>query len=395
MVVSRGRRPPWAVAFGERTIVHVDMDAFFAQVEALDHPEYRGKPLVVGGDRESARGVVSTCSYEARAYGIRSAMPIRRAVQLCPDAIFVRPRMARYQEMSRRIRAVLDEFSPVVEPLSIDEAFLDMTGAEHAFADPLHMGRELKARIRAATELTASVGIAPNKFVAKLASDYGKPDGLVAVGAAELDGFLLPLPVEAVWGVGPRTAVRLRRAGMATVADVRRRSAGELERLLGHKAGRHVYELCFGRDPRPVQPETPAKSLGRETTFEVDVPDGPELRAHLARLVAEVGARLRRHGLSARTVTVKIRYPDFATHTKSRSVATPFRDDDRIFREASRLLDTFALKRPLRLLGVYVSQLEEDRQAALFSERTDRLTQVMDAINQRYGTRVLRRAREL
>jgi len=371
------------------------MDAFFAQVEALDHPEYRGRPLVVGGDRDSPRGVVATCSYEARAYGIRSAMPIRRAVQLCPDAIFVRPRMDRYREVSRQIRAVLEAFSPVVEPLSIDEAFLDMTGAEHPYRDALHLGETLKGRIRAATGLTASVGIAPNKFVAKLASDSGKPDGLVAVGAAELDAFLLPLPVEAVWGVGPRTAVRLRRAGMRTVADVRRRPVAELCALLGEKAGRHVYELCFGRDPRPVEPASPAKSMGRETTFAVDVPDGPQLRAHLARLVAEVGARLRRHGLAARTVTVKIRYPDFATHTKSRSVATPFQDDDRLYREASRLLDAFALQRPLRLLGVYVSQLEPRRQMSLFPERADRVAQVMDAINRRYGARVLRRGREL
>jgi len=393
--VSRGQRPPWAAAFGERVIVHVDMDAFFAQVEALDHPEYRGRPLVVGGDRDSPRGVVSTCSYEARAYGIRSGLPIRRAVQLCPHAIFVRPRMARYQEMSRRIRAVLDEFSPLVEPLSIDEAFLDMTGAEHAFRDALDLGRQLKARIREATQLTASVGIAPNKFVAKLASDSGKPDGLVAVSAREMDDFLLPLPVEAVWGVGPRTAVRLRRGGMQSIADVRRRPLSDLQALLGHKLGLHVYELCLGRDPRPVTPESQAKSLGRETTFPVDVPDGPQLRAHLARLAAEVGARLRRHGMAARTVTVKIRYPDFETHTKSRSLPTPFRDDERIYREASRLLDGFALKRPLRLLGVYLSHLVPDRQARLFPEKADRVAEVMDAINRRYGARVLRRAREL
>ncbi|MFS8535827.1 MAG: DNA polymerase IV [Limnochordales bacterium] len=388
-------RPAWAVAFGERTIVHVDMDAFFAQVEALDNPEYRGKPLIVGGDRDSPRGVVSTCSYEARAFGVRSAMPIRRAVELCPHGIFVRPRMARYQEVSRQIRAVLDEFSPVVEPLSIDEAFLDMTGAEHPYRDPLHMGRTLKERIFAATGLTASVGIAPNKFVAKLASDSGKPNGLVAVAAADLDRFLLPLPVEAVWGVGPRTAAHLRRAGMRTIADVRRRPAAELCRLLGEKLGRHVYELCCGRDNRPVEPESEAKSIGRETTFPVDIPEGPELRAHLARLSAEVGVRLRRSQMTARTITVKIRYPDFATHTKSRTLPAPFKDDERIYREASRLLDAFQLKRPLRLLGVYVSHLEPDLQLTLFPVREDKVAQVMDAINRRYGARVLRRAREL
>jgi len=380
---------------GRRTIVHVDMDAFFAQVEALDHPEYRGKPLIVGGDRDSARGVVSTCSYEARAFGVRSAMPIRRAVQLCPHAIFVRPRMGRYAEVSRRIRAVLDAFAPVVEPLSIDEAFLDMTGAEHPYSDAWHMGRELKARIFAATQLTCSVGVASNKFVAKLASDSRKPDGLVVVDAAGTDRFLLPLPVEAVWGVGPRTGAVLRRAGMATVADVRGRPVSVLCELLGEKLGRHVYDLCHGRDDRPVEPESEAKSIGRETTFEVDVPEGPRLRAHLARLAAEVGARLRKTGMTARTVTVKIRYPDFATHTKSRSLPAPFKDDATIYREASRLLDAFRLARPLRLLGVYVSHLEADRQLSLFEQREDKVAEVMDAINRRYGARVLRRGREL
>jgi len=303
--------------------------------------------------------------------------------------------MARYQEVSRQIRTVLDAFSPVVEPLSIDEAFLDMTGAEHPYRDALHMGRTLKERIYAATGLTASVGIAPNKFVAKLASDSGKPNGLVAVAAADLDRFLLPLPVEAIWGVGPRTAGRLRRAGIATVADVRRRPLPQLCRLLGERFGLHIHELAWGRDNRAVEPESEAQSIGRETTFPVDVPEGPELRAHLARLCAEVGARLRRAQMTARTVTVKIRYPDFATHTKSRTLPAAFRDDERLFREASRLLDAFQLRRPLRLLGVYVSHLEPDLQLSLFQERDDKVAQVMDAINRRYGARVLRRAREL
>lgn len=381
--------------FGPRTIVHVDMDAFFAQVEMLDHPEYRGKPLVVGGTRDSRRGVVSTASYEARKYGIRSAMPIRRAVELCPDAIFVPPRMSRYQEVSRQIFAVLDTFSPLVEPLSIDEAFLDMTGCEHFYKDAEHMGRELKRRIFEATGLTASVGVAPNKFIAKLASDRQKPDGLVIVPLAAVDDFLLPLPVEAIWGVGPKTAARLRSAGMQTVKDVRERPLEALVALLGHALAVHVRELAFGRDERPVEPESEAKSIGRETTFEEDVPDGPELRAVLARLVASVGTRLRKHGMYARTVTVKIRYPDFETHTKSRSLPYAFRDDDTIFREASRLLDEFRLRKPLRLLGVYVSQLQQAAQMSLFEQRADRLSDVLDALNEKLGGRVVRRGREL
>lgn len=388
------RRGSWRGLFGHRTIVHVDMDAFFAQVEALDNPAYRGKPLVVGGPRDSARGVVSTCSYEARRYGIRSAMPIRQAVRLCPEAIFIPPRMQRYVEVSRDIHRVLESFTPVVEPLSIDEAFLDMTGCEHFYADPWDLGTRLKQRLRQATGLTASVGIAPNKFLAKLASDKQKPDGLVIVTQDDVDAFLSPLPVEDLWGVGPKTAVRLRQAGLETVADVRACPLAELSRIVGRSGAAHLHALAFGRDERPVEPPGDPKSIGSETTFETDVPDGPELRAHLARLVAAVGRRLRRKGMYARTVTVKIRFPDYRTYTKSHSVADPFRDDDTLFREASRLLDAFALRRPLRLLGVSVSQLQRSVQTSLFAPKEDRLTDVLDALNDRLGGRVIRRGRE-
>lgn len=385
----------WRRQFGRRTIVHVDMDAFFAQVETLDNPELKGKPLIVGGTRESRRGVVATCSYEARRYGVHSAMPIRRALALCPAAICLPTRMDRYEEVSKQIRAVLATFTPVVEPLSIDEAFLDMSGCEHFYTDAEHMGRALKDAIFTETGLTASVGIAPNKYLAKLASDEQKPDGLVIVPAARVDDLLLPLTVDKIWGVGPKTAVRLREAGMHTVADVRAAAPETLSRLLGARLGAHVYGLAHGRDARDVEADVDAKSIGRETTFREDVPEGPELRSQLARLVANVGWRLRREKLFARTVTVKIRYPDFDTHTKSRSLPTPFRDDDTIFREASVLLDDFALKRPLRLLGVYVSHLQAHAQTSLFSEPTDELTDLLDNLNERLGGRVIRRGREL
>lgn len=393
--LAAARRAAWSQSFGERIIVHVDMDAFFAQVEVLDNPQYRGLPLIVGGDPRKQRGVVATCSYEARAFGVRSAMPIRQAVKLCPQAIFVRPRMARYREISRRIREVLSAFTPAVEAISIDEAFLDMTGCEYPYASAWHMGRELKNRIREETGLIASVGIGPNKFVAKLASDRGKPDGLVVVEVSRLDDFLSPLPVQSLWGVGAKTARKLAEAGIFTVADVRRCAVSRLCRLLGDSLGQHMHRLAFGIDPRPVQPETEAKSLGRETTFSRDIPDGPELRTWLARLTAEVGRRLRRAGLAARTVTVKIRYPDFETHTRSHSLPRPFRDDDRLFREASRLLDSLQLDRPLRLLGVYVSQLEPCRQMSLFPDPSDRLADVIDSINQRYGPGAICRGREI
>lgn len=383
----------WGRAFGDRTIMHVDMDAFFAQVEVLDNPEYAGKPLVVGGTSE--RGVVSTCSYEARRYGIHSAMPATRARKLCPHAIFVKPRMERYSEVARHIRSILASFSPLIEPLSIDEAFLDMTGCEHFYEDAVHMGSSVKQAIRSATGLTASVGIAPNKFLAKLASDRNKPDGLCIIPLSEVDRILPPLSVDKLWGVGPKTARRLQEYGIRTVADVRKRSVDELSRIVGDRSAAHIRALAFGLDDRPVVTDNDAQSLGKETTFDVDVPDGPELRGHLARLASSVGWRLRRKGLYARTVTVKIRYPDFTTHTKSRTLSQSFQDDDTIFSEASALLDEFRLRRPLRLLGVYVSYLETYRQPSLFDETDDRLTAVIDALNLRHGRRIVRKGREL
>lgn len=386
----------WKDAFGGRTIIHVDMDAFFAQVEVLDNPKYKGKPLVVGGRKDSNRGVVSTCSYEARKYGIHSAMSIRRAVQLCPHAIFVPTRMARYEEVSKQIRAVLDEFSPVVEPLSIDEAFLDMTGCEHFYENAKSMGMALKEGIRQKTGLTASVGIAPNKFLAKLASDHEKPDGLVALPLAAVDEFLLPLSIRAIWGVGPKTAAKLTQIGLRTVADVRACPLDKLVAAVGRRLAEHIHHLAFGRDNRAVEADVEAKSIGRETTFETDVPDGPELRRHLANLAANVGWRMRRAGVYARTVTVKIRLPDFQTHTKSRTFDVPFDDDDTLYKEAVKLLDEFSLRQPLRLLGVYASHLQGHKQVSLFDDKpTDRLTKVLDELNLKLGGRVIKRGREL
>lgn len=389
------RNNRWRTFFGPRTIVHVDMDAFFAQVEAQDTPAYRGQPVIVGGPRDSARGVVATCSYEARRFGIHSAMPIQRAVKLCPQGIFLPVRMARYKEVSRQIKQVLAAISPVIEPISMDEAFLDMTGCEHFYRDPTHLGAEIKDRIHAATGLTASAGVAPNKFLAKLASDSDKPDGLVVVTTAQVDAFLLPLPVDAIWGVGPKSAQRLRRLGLQTIADIRVQPLASLCAILGANAGQHVYSLAFGRDERPVEPLIQAKSIGSEITFPEDVPDGRELRAHLARLAAKVGQRLRGAGLSARTVTIKVRFPDFATHTKSRSQKEALRDDDTLFRQASDLLDEFELRRPLRLLGVTVSNFQDQAQVSLFPPATDRLTTAVDELNRRLGHGAVRRGREL
>lgn len=387
------------MAFGgfPRTVVHVDMDAFFASVEALLHPEYRGKPLIVGADPRSHRGVVSTCSYEARKYGIHSAMPIREAYRRCPHGIYVRPDFETYERYSRIVRKVLERFTPVVEPVSIDEAFLDMTGCEHFYASPRHMGLAIKQAIREATGLTASVGIAPNKLLAKLASDYRKPDGLHVIEPGGEQAFLDPLPVEKLWGIGPKSAARLKARGIATVADLRRRSLAWLRREFGASLGEHLYEIARGIDRRPVEPETEARSISREITFDVDVDDPSRLRAVLAGLAADVGMRLRKEGRFARTVTLKVRYPDFTTLTRRRTAARPFQDDDRIFASAWSLFNSLEVRGPLRLLGTGVADLVDAQQLSLFEDdaKSEAICKLMDAINSRAGERLIKRGREL
>lgn len=384
------------VQFGGRTIAHVDMDAFFAQVEVLDNPDLAGKPLIVGGQRDSARGVVATCSYEARRFGVHSAMPIRRAAALCPHAVFLPVRMERYQSVAAQVRGVLESFSPSVEPLSIDEAFLDMSGCEHFYPNAHTLGMHIKHGIREATGLTASVGIAPNKFVAKIASDWRKPDGLVIIEAARVDTFLSALPVGVLWGVGRTGERRLTQAGLRYLRDVRQQPVERLCDLLGERLGWHVYHLARGRDDRPVEPNAPAKSIGNESTFAKDTPDGPVLRTRLAQLSASVARRLRHAGLYARTVTVKIRYPDFATHTKSRTFEHTIRDDDAVYEVAAALLDELRPTRPLRLLGVYLSQLQSRAQGTLFeSGEAGPLSGVIDRVNQRFGGQAIRRGREI
>lgn len=388
-MVSPGSNP--------RTVVHVDMDAFFASVEMLLHPEYRGKPLIVGADPRSNRGVVSTCSYEARKFGVRSAMPIREAYRRCPHGIYVRPDFKSYERYSRMVRQVLDRFTPLVEPLSIDEAFLDMTGCEHFYPSARHMGLAIKQAIREATGLVASVGIAPNKFLAKLASDHDKPDGLLVIEPGAEQAFLDPLPVEKLWGVGQKGAQRLRARGVATVADLRNRSLAWLRREFGPSLGDHLYQLARGIDHRAVEPESEAQSMSREVTFDVDIDDLSRLRSVLAELVADVGARLRKERLFARTVTLKVRYPDFTTLTRRRTMATPFQDDDRIFAQAWSLFCSIEGRQPLRLLGVGVTDFVETQQVSLFDDdnRSEAVSLVMDAINARAGERLIRRGREL
>lgn len=378
-----------------KTIVHVDMDSFFASVEQRDNPELRGKPVIVGGHRDSRRGVVATCSYEARKYGVHSAMPIVRAVQLCPQGIFLPSSHAKYAEVSQQIRQVLREFSPLVENVSIDEAFLDMTGCEHSYASLTEMGRYLKKRIWEAVSLTASVGIGPNKLVAKLASDYNKPDGLVVVAPEEVEDWLAPMPVDKIWGIGQKTTQALAQMQIRTIADLRRCSREFLLRRFG-KQGLQLYQLARGIDTRKVTPESPTKSVGKETTFEYDVANPRVLKAVLADLVAQVGFRLRRYNLWGKTVTLKLRFSDFTTLTRSQSVTEPLHDDDGIFNIAYPLLQRNLNNRPLRLLGVYVSHLTSSPQASLFADpRQEKLTNAIDAINRKYHKPVIRKGRQL
>lgn len=379
-----------------RTVAHVDMDAFFASVEALLHPEYRGKPLIVGADPKSRRGVVATCSYEARAFGVRSAMPIAEAVRRCPHAIFVRPDMPTYAEFSRRALSALEALSPVVEPVSIDEAFVDMTGCEHFYPSLEAMAQAIQQAVHRATGLTASVGVAPNKFLAKLATESAKPQGRRVLHPDEVQRFLDALPIEELWGVGPKTATRLRAMGIERVEHLRRRSPLELEAALGKAAAHHLLSLARGEDRRPVEPESECKSISRETTFDEDVSDPAVLRHVLAALVADVGVRLRRRGLWAGAVTLKLRTPDFATRTRRKKLASPVQDDDRIFEEASALLAEGHRGEPLRLIGVGVSDLDEVKQPSLFEDdaRAEKIAQVIDALNRKHRRRVVLRGRE-
>lgn len=380
-----------------RTIMHVDMDAFFASVEVLDQPQYAGKPVIVGGRKDSVRGVVSAASYEARKYGIHSAMPIAKAAALCPEGIFIPGRMQRYQEVSRQIQAIFPLFSPLVEPLSIDEAFLDMTGCEHFYADLEAMGRSLKTKILESTGLTASVGIAPNKFLAKLASDWQKPDGLFVLRPPDIQAFLEALPVGKLWGVGRKSEARFHRLNLHYVRDILPHSLVWLQEQMGEALGSQIYNLARGIDHRAVVPEQEPQSLGHEITFSEDQDDFDFLRHQLAQMSEKVGWRLRQQGLHAKTVSIKVRFPDFRTITRSHSLNHPFNDDDTIFREALHLLQGVKLQ-PVRLLGVTASNFSAGAQLSLFSETegaAKELNEALDLINRKFAPGTITKGRTL
>lgn len=341
-----------------RTILHADLDAFYASVEQLDNPELRGRPVVVGGSAEG-RGVVAAASYEARRFGVHSAMPMSRAMRLCPDAVRVPPRFARYGELSREVMAIFRALTPLVEPISLDEAFLDVTEQLPDPAGAEALARELKAHVREATGLTVSVGGGVNKTVAKIASDMGKPDGLVIVAPGEEASFLAPLPVRSLWGIGPKADARLAAAGIRTVGELARADAALAERVLG-SFGSEAQKMARGEDRRSIHTSRVRKSVGAETTFPQDLPDGPDLRREVERIAAGVGRRLSERGITARTIAIKLRYSNFHTIGRQTTLKLPTDDPEEIRRAVEGLLSDVA--RPddrFRLLGIHCGNLSE------------------------------------
>lgn len=338
-----------------RKIIHIDMDAFYASVEQRDYPEYRGKPLVVGGRPEGRGGVVATASYEARKYGIRSAMPSKRAAQLCPDAIFVYPRFDVYKEVSRQIRDIFRRYTDLIEPLSLDEAFLDVTTDKQQIGSAIEIARLIRQHIKDELQLTASAGVSINKFVAKVASDLNKPDGLTFIGPSSVASFMEQLPVEKFFGVGKVTAEKMKSMGLHTGADLKRMTEDELRLHFG-KIGHFFYRIVRGIDNREVQPHRESKSVGAEDTFQHDLLHTEEMNIQLERIAGLVSERLKRQQLEGRTITVKIKYSDFRQVTRSKSFAHTTGDRDFIYRTAVELLSaTEPEGKPVRLLGISLS----------------------------------------
>jgi DNA polymerase IV len=376
-------------------ILHVDMDAFFASVEVRRRPELRGRPVVVAG--LGPRGVVSSASYEARAYGVRSAMPTARARVLCPDAVFLPPDHRLYATVSRAVMGIFRDITPLVEPLSLDEAFLDVSGARRLFGSPARIAELIRARVAEQEGLTCSVGVASSKLVAKLGSSRAKPDGLVVVPAEQVLDFLHPLPVSALWGVGERAAEILRRLGLTRVGDVAHAPLGMLRSALGEAAARNLHELAWGRDPRRVNPDQVEKSVSAEVTFPSDVGDPQVIRRALLALAGKVAARLRRAGQAGRTVSIKVRTADFRTVTRSRTLAVPTDVARDLFETAWSLFTALKPGDRIRLVGVRVEGLAPDttsRQLALdVPEHGWREAEAaVDAVIARFGASVVRPA---
>ena len=382
-----------------RTILHVDMDAFYASVEQRDRPELRDKPLIVGSDPKGGkgRGIVATCSYEARKFGVHSAQPISQAWRMCPQGIYVQPDMPKYARASESVMRVFLDFSDLVEQVSIDEAFLDVTGSRRLFGDGVSIARSIKDRIRGEQRLSASVGVAPNKFVAKVASDLQKPDGLVVVEPGREAEFLAPLPVSRLWGVGEKTSALLKDIGLRCIGQI---AALERRYLIDRfgKSGEHLWELAHGIDVRPVAPEEGYKSIGHETTFEKDTEDEHLLHDTLLWLAEKVAQRLRANHTRARTIAIKFREADFSTCTRRKTLSVAVDTSEKIFPQAWNMMRPLIRRGvAVRLIGVYGSNLESEAsgQLSLFDrpgQRDRRLATAVDDITRRYGDRAITRA---
>jgi len=376
------------------------MDAFFASVEQRDRPELRGKPVVVGA-RPTERGVVAAASYEARAYGIRSAMPSSEAGRRCPHAVFVPPDGKRYREASRHVMCILDRYTPLVEQVSVDEAFLDVTGSRRLFGTGPEIARSIKDAVKTETGLTASIGVAPNKFLAKLASDLDKPDGLTVVPRERpaIMAFLAPLPVACIWGVGKITQDKLHRAGLRTIGDLQQAPLERLTAVVGAHGAQHLLRLAHGEDAREIVLDRTEKSLSREYTFPRDCTAPERVARVLADLVEDVGRRLRRDGRYARLATLKLRWKGFETVTRQRRFSEPVQDDASLLAMARSLLSAQPLDRPVRLVGFGVADLQRqgDRQLSLFPvdndarDRRERLSRAVDEIREKLGDESVRR----
>ncbi|MCR2811670.1 DNA polymerase IV [Microbacterium sp. zg.Y1084] len=375
-------------------ILHVDMDAFYAAVEVLDNPALKGRPIIIGG--AEGRGVVSSASYEARRFGVRSAMPVGQALRLCPQAIVMPPHFDRYLALSRQVMGIFHSVTPLVEPLSIDEAFLDVHGARRLWGSPAEIARMLRSRVLAETGLTCSVGVAATKHVAKMASTISKPDGLLIVRADQTQAFLAARPVGALWGVGPKAAAALEGRGIHTVADILATPPGVLDRALGKAMGERVWHLARGIDAREVQTERIEKSVGHEETFHDDIADPAVLRTELRRLADRVGARLRANGWEAHTIALKLRFADFTTLSRSQTLPEPTAVSQRIGDAAWDLFAQIDLRMPVRLIGVRAENLRPagGGPPALWDDDEDwrRVEEALDGARERFGRAAVTRA---
>lgn len=379
-------------------ILHVDMDAFYASVEQLDNPWLKGRCVIVGGT--GGRGVVSAASYEARRFGVRSAMPVFQARQLCPQGVFTHPRMDRYREVSGEVMATLQEFSPLVEKVSIDEAFMDLSGTERLHGPPAEVGRILKNRIYETVHLTCSIGVAPNRFLAKIASDFKKPDGLTVIDPDQVADFIDRLPIGKVPGVGPKTELKITELGIRFLGDIRKFPEHTLSAIFG-SYGRRLLELSRAIDPTPITPDSPAQSVSSECTLEQDTCEPAALHRCLLEQAEEVAAGLRSEGVKARTVVLKIKHADFKLCTRRTTFAPPTQSSKELYRQARRLMDEYRLTQKIRLIGLGATGFvpaNAPRQQELFAgeersrEGWEKVDRTVETIKSKFGDKVIQRA---